>query len=59
MAKVIIDLSVKLLMTVIYQRRVSQLQKDVSLATEENIFLFTTTAKLFGAEICVAEIRQA
>jgi hypothetical protein len=22
-------------------------------------FLFTTTAKLFGAEICVAEIRQA
>ncbi len=37
---------------------ISQVQKDVSVTTKE-IFLFAPTVNLFGAEIRVAEMRQA
>ncbi len=40
-----------------FQWHVSQLQKDVSIWIE-HFFVFTTTANLFEAEICVTEIRQ-
>jgi hypothetical protein len=36
----------------------SQLQKDVSICIEQ-FFVFTSTANLFGAEICIAEMQQA
>ncbi len=45
-------------MSCIFQRHVFQLQKDVSFTTEENLFLFNKTFKLFGAEIQDAEMHQ-
>jgi hypothetical protein len=35
------------------------LQKDNLLSNEQNVFGFTTTLKLSGAEICIAKIQQA
>ncbi len=50
-------LKVKFLTLVVSQRHVSQLPKYVSISIE-HFFVFIATAKLFGAEIGVAEIRQ-
>jgi hypothetical protein len=40
------------------QQHKSQAQKDVSIAIEKKIFLFTPTVNLFGSEMRVAEIWQ-
>ncbi len=44
-------------MVVISQRRILQVEKD-TLVTKKIVFLFTPTVKLFGVEMCVAEMRQ-
>jgi hypothetical protein len=53
-----IEIKVKFLTLAVSQRHASQLQKYVSISIE-HFFVFSTTANLFGAEIGVAEMRQA
>ncbi len=46
-------------MPTVSQRHISQVKKAVTINTKENIFLFSPTVHLFGAEMCVAEMRKA